>query len=116
MPSNKVQLATAAGAKLVLVGDREQLQPIDAGAAFRVQGDLAGTVSVSQVMRQRSEWMQEATTRLREGGSESVATAVAAYDAAGAIQTGIRGIDVAAEIDRAERLLARNCHLSRNPP
>ena len=110
--SNKVQaMATAAGAKLVLVGDREQLQPIDAGAAFRVQGDLAGTVSVSQVIRQRSEWMQEATTRLREGGSESVATAVAAYDAAGAIQTGIRGIDVAAEIDRAERILGQKLSL-----
>ena len=36
-----------AGAKLVLVGDAEQLQAIEAGAAFRAIADAVGVVAIT---------------------------------------------------------------------
>ncbi|MFP3590143.1 AAA family ATPase, partial [Paraburkholderia sp. SIMBA_055] len=39
-----LQAVKNAGAKIVLVGDAEQLQPIEAGAAFRAIADKVGYV------------------------------------------------------------------------
>lgn len=46
------QHADAAGAKLVLVGDTQQLQPIDAGGAMRAVQDRAGAVVMDDIRRQ----------------------------------------------------------------
>lgn len=61
-----------AGAKLVLVGDPEQLQAIAAGAAFRAIAERVGFVPMSDIRRQRVLWQQQATqdfamARTREG-------------------------------------------------
>ena len=53
-----------AGAKLVLVGDAAQLQPIEAGAAFRAIVERIGAVELTQVRRQREAWQQQATQDL----------------------------------------------------
>jgi conjugative relaxase-like TrwC/TraI family protein len=45
----------AAGAKAVLVGDPQQLQPIDAGGIFRSLSDKLGCVSLTEIRRQESE-------------------------------------------------------------
>ena len=42
------------GAKAVLVGDAEQLQPVGAGAAFRALAERCGTARLSRIRRQRS--------------------------------------------------------------
>jgi Ti-type conjugative transfer relaxase TraA len=56
-----------AGAKLVLVGDPEQLQPIEAGAAFRAVAERVGYVELEGVRRQRDAWQREASVDFARG-------------------------------------------------
>ena len=56
--------AAKAGAKVVLVGDQQQLQAIEAGAAFRAIHEHHGGVEISEVRRQLSAWQQDATRHL----------------------------------------------------
>jgi len=65
------------GAKVVLVGDPEQLQAIEAGAAFRALAERHGSVEITQVRRQRDDWQRDATRHLATGRT---AVAIAAYD------------------------------------
>jgi Ti-type conjugative transfer relaxase TraA len=53
--------ADCAGAKVVLVGDPEQLQPIGPGAAFRAVAERIGFVELGEVRRQREGWQREAS-------------------------------------------------------
>jgi len=50
-----------AGAKVVLIGDAEQLQPIEAGAAFRAIAERSGAAVIGEIRRQNEEWMREAS-------------------------------------------------------
>ncbi|NVM40557.1 Ti-type conjugative transfer relaxase TraA [Ochrobactrum intermedium] len=59
-----LQAVKDAGAKIVLVGDAEQLQPIEAGAAFRGIADKVGYVELETIIRQRDDWMREASAHL----------------------------------------------------
>jgi len=49
------------GAKLVLVGDHEQLQAIGAGAPFRAIAERIGYAELSDIRRQREDWQREAS-------------------------------------------------------
>lgn len=51
----------AKGAKLVLVGDYEQLQAIGAGSPFRAIVDEVGAVALSEIRRQKEGWQREAS-------------------------------------------------------
>uniref|UniRef100_UPI0013D64420 AAA family ATPase n=2 Tax=Pseudomonadota TaxID=1224 RepID=UPI0013D64420 len=53
--------AADAGAKVVLVGDPQQLQAIEAGAAFRSIHERHGGAEIGEVRRQRQDWQQDAT-------------------------------------------------------
>ena len=55
------------GAKVVLVGDPEQLQAIEAGAAFRSLTERHRHVEISEVRRQHERWQQQATRELSAG-------------------------------------------------
>jgi Ti-type conjugative transfer relaxase TraA len=56
--------ATEAGAKVVLVGDPQQLQSIEAGAAFRSIFERHGGAEIGEVRRQREHWQRNATRDL----------------------------------------------------
>ncbi len=71
-----VEAVTKTGAKLVLVGDPEQLQPIEAGAAFRAIADRIGYAELETLYRQRQQWMRDASLDLARG---KIAKAVEAY-------------------------------------
>ncbi len=73
-----VEAITRAGAKLVLVGDPEQLQPIEAGAAFRAITDRIGYAELDTIYRQREQWMRDASLDLARG---NVGRAIDAYRA-----------------------------------
>nr|CAD6437709.1 Ti-type conjugative transfer relaxase TraA [Rhizobium sp. Q54] len=77
-----VEAVTKAGAKLVLVGDPEQLQPIEAGAAFRAIADRIGYAELETIYRQREQWMRDASLDLARG---RVGKAVDAYRANGKV-------------------------------
>ena len=49
------------GAKIVLVGDHEQLQAIGAGAPFRAIAEQIGHVELSGIRRQRHDWQRQAS-------------------------------------------------------
>ena len=53
--------AEAKGAKLVLVGDHEQLQAIGAGAPFRAVAERVGFASLQDIRRQREDWQRGAS-------------------------------------------------------
>jgi Ti-type conjugative transfer relaxase TraA len=72
-----------AGAKLVLVGDPEQLQPINAGAAFRAIADRVGFIELEGVRRQTEAWQRQASV---DFGRSRTAEGLAAYDAHGAVR------------------------------
>ncbi|CAN5216164.1 Ti-type conjugative transfer relaxase TraA [soil metagenome] len=55
-----------AGAKLVLIGDAEQLQAIEAGAAFRALVEHLGAVELVTIHRQKEVWQQQATRDLAQ--------------------------------------------------
>jgi Ti-type conjugative transfer relaxase TraA len=77
-----VETVARTGAKLVLVGDPEQLQPIEAGAAFRAIADRIGYAELETIYRQRQQWMRDASLDLARG---RIGDAVAAYQANGRI-------------------------------
>lgn len=57
----------ASGAKLVLVGDPQQLQAIEAGAAFRALAERHGAVEITEVVRQRDAGHRQAVRELATG-------------------------------------------------
>ncbi|CAH1660836.1 Ti-type conjugative transfer relaxase TraA [Chelatococcus asaccharovorans] len=77
-----VETVMKSGAKLVLVGDPEQLQPIEAGAAFRAIVDRIGYAELETIYRQQEAWMRAASLDLARG---RIGEAVAAYRAQGRI-------------------------------
>jgi Ti-type conjugative transfer relaxase TraA len=77
--------AQQARAKVVLVGDPEQLQAIEAGAAFRGVISQSGLVELTQVRRQKEDWAREATQHLATGRTVE---ALKAYESRGAVVAG----------------------------
>lgn len=67
--------AKRAGAKVVLIGDPQQLQSIEAGAAFRGISEQSPTIELTEIRRQKG-WQAEATKALAEG---NVSAALDAY-------------------------------------
>jgi Ti-type conjugative transfer relaxase TraA len=76
--------ARGVGAKVVLVGDPEQLQAIDAGGAYRAITERIGFQSMVEVRRQQVDWQQQAT---RDFGQQRTAEGLAAYEAHRYVQT-----------------------------
>ena len=55
------------GAKLVLVGDPDQLQPIEAGTPFRHVINIHGAARLTEIHRQKAEWQKQASRDLAAG-------------------------------------------------
>ncbi|UXT00617.1 Ti-type conjugative transfer relaxase TraA [Agrobacterium tumefaciens] len=64
------------GAKIVLVGDHQQLQAISAGAPFRILAERLGHVELSEIRRQREGWQREASVAF---ATHRTAEGLAAY-------------------------------------
>ena len=74
--------ARDAGAKVVMVGDPEQLQAIEAGAAFRSVTERHGAAEITEIRRQREDWQRDATRALATGRTGE---AIHAYDGKGTV-------------------------------
>jgi Ti-type conjugative transfer relaxase TraA len=74
-----------AGAKLVIVGDFNQLPPIGAGSVVRAIMEEVGYVELTEVRRQTELWQQEATKRLARG---EIGEAVDSYTQKGFVHAG----------------------------
>jgi len=73
-------LANEAGAKIVMVGDPQQLQAIEAGAAFRALAERHSNVEIKQVRRQREDWQKDATRDLAIGKVKEALQSYEAHD------------------------------------
>src|SRR5690606_35673016 len=88
-------------AKVVLVGDVEQLQAIEAGAAFRSIAERHGAVEITQIRRQSEDWQRDATRQLATGRT---AEALDTYNEAGHVHAATtRELAREALIDRWDR-------------
>ncbi|KZC79440.1 conjugal transfer protein TraA [Sphingobium yanoikuyae] len=79
--------AADAGAKIVLVGDPQQLQAIEAGAAFRAINERHGGVEITEVRRQHEEWQRDATRQLATGRTGEAIRAYADHGMVHAAET-----------------------------
>lgn len=71
------------GAKLVLVGDPDQLQPIEAGTPFRKLVDEHGAARLTEIHRQKDDWQKQASRDLAEG---RITEAVRSYETYGTVR------------------------------
>jgi Ti-type conjugative transfer relaxase TraA len=79
--------AADAGAKVVLVGDPQQLQAIEAGAAFRSIHERHGGAEIGEVRRQRQDWQRDATRDLANGKTGHALEAYRSHDMVHEAQT-----------------------------
>lgn len=87
----------ARGAKIVLVGDHEQLQAIGAGAPFRAITEEIGHAALSEIRRQRVDWQREASI---DFATHRTAEGLAAYRDRGNISFAETGEDARGAIVR----------------
>ncbi|WP_162497469.1 Ti-type conjugative transfer relaxase TraA [Roseovarius dicentrarchi] len=59
-----------AGARMIVLGDARQLQPIQAGAAFRAFVDVTGYCELDSVVRQHEPWMRDAAIAFGSGRTQ----------------------------------------------
>jgi Ti-type conjugative transfer relaxase TraA len=90
--------ADRAGAKVVLVGDPEQLQPIGPGAAFRAIAERTGFVELGEVRRQREGWQRDASV---DFARHCTAQGLEAYAERGAIR-------FADDMDAARKVIVKD--------
>ena len=67
-------------AKLILVGDSRQLQPIEAGAAFRAIADEVGYSELTEIRRQTVPWQAQASVEFGKGNAVEALKAYVAND------------------------------------
>ncbi|WP_165438618.1 MobF family relaxase [Pseudonocardia sediminis] len=79
-----VEMAAAAGAKILAAGDPEQLHEVGAGGMFSYLAARPATFELATVHRFVEEWEAEASLLLRAGDT----AAVAAYDDHGRLRAG----------------------------
>ena len=79
-----VTQAAAAGAKVILAGDTQQLQAVENGGGLSLLADALGYAQLTEPVRFRAAWEQAASLRLREGDT----SVLAEYDQHGRIYGG----------------------------
>jgi ATP-dependent exoDNAse (exonuclease V) alpha subunit len=62
--------AADAGAKVILVGDREQLQAIGAGPGLSIVANFTQTARIETIVRQREAWMRAAVIDFAKGRAQ----------------------------------------------
>ena len=82
--SRFIDEAERCGAKLVLIGDPEQLQPINAGTPFREIIDNIKHAEITEIRRQKEQWQKKASLDFAQNRADA---ALKAYADHGAIQT-----------------------------
>ena len=77
MMKDLLERAEAAGAKVVLVGDARQLQPIEAGAPFRAIAGRVGEAKLTEIKRQYEPWARDVVKNLSDGNAADALAALA---------------------------------------
>jgi conjugative relaxase-like TrwC/TraI family protein len=83
-----VQVVASQGGRLILVGDRAQLPPVDAGGGFSALCDRLGAVELTENRRQRTELQRAVADRLAEGRAGDAISLLAEHDRLRAFEDG----------------------------
>jgi Ti-type conjugative transfer relaxase TraA len=102
-----LRIAEKAHAKVLLVGDAEQLQAIEAGAAFRGITSTHGVANLTEVHRQKLDWQRTATQDLSTGKTTDALNAYHQHSNIIAVET---------RDDARKALIARWAHDHRQEP
>ena len=107
-----VDEAERRGIKLVLVGDPEQLQPINAGTPFREIKDNIQHAELTEIRRQQDAWQRQASLDFAQDHTDA---ALKAYADHGAIKTSVNISQAIAKLvqDYLIDLEIRGCEWSR---
>ena len=65
-----MEKAERANVKVILVGDSEQLQSIEAGGSFKGLEKRFGSAELTEIQRQRDDWAREAVKSFHKGDAE----------------------------------------------
>jgi hypothetical protein len=65
--------AAASGAKVILAGDTQQLQAVENGGGMSLLADALGYAQLTEPVRFRAAWEQQASLRLRDGDTSVLA-------------------------------------------
>ncbi len=76
----------AVGAKVVLVGDPEQLQPIAAGTPFKELTERLDPALLTEIRRQKEDWQHQASLQLAR---QEIGEAVRLYKDRGCVKTAV---------------------------
>ena len=101
----------ALGVKAVVVGDGAQLQPVEAGPAFRLVTERVGVSRLEEIVRQKEIWQKEATVLF---GRQESQKAIQAYQERGyvhLIEEKLPGKDKAEDIVMRYEMAARTLGL-----
>lgn len=75
-----MKTAEEAGAKVVLVGDHKQLQPVGAGETFRHVAAEIGSARLEDNQRQRSDWERDAVKNMSKGEAHAALSTYIEHD------------------------------------
>ena len=75
-----IKHASECGAKIILCGDSHQLQPMDAGGAFRMVKNTVGYAELKDIRRQNQEWYRETIHDIRNGKVEKALLSYLEHD------------------------------------
>ena len=81
-----LRIADETGARLILTGDRRQIQPVAAGNPLVLVADVVDAKRIDQIRRQKFAWMRENSTKFASGNKEKAVEALKDYDARGFFQ------------------------------
>lgn len=68
-------LADAPGARLVLIGDAKQLQPVLAGGPFKYLAETLGEARLGTIRRQEAQWARDAVRDFEQGRAREAISA-----------------------------------------
>lgn len=93
-----LQRVERAGARLILLGDRKQLQPISAGSGLSLVARAVEPAYIHKIVRQHEPWMRTAVTDFGRGSALSALVAFKAHDRL--VEVDGRAAAIRAAVDR----------------
>lgn len=93
-----LQRVETAGARLILLGDRKQLQPISAGSGLSLVARAVEPAHIHKIVRQYEPWMRTAVTDFGRGSALSALVAFKAHDRL--VEADGRAAAIRAAVDR----------------
>lgn len=71
-----LKVVQEAGAKIIITGDSNQLNPVSAGSAMKIMLSEAGSAKITEIRRQKEDWAREMVANFSTGKSTEALSAL----------------------------------------